>query len=213
MEKILDAIRKGDLEQVLAQVQAEPALVDARDPDGVAAVRLALYYRRPEISRALVEHGAALDVHDAAASGRIDRLKALVAMDRAVVNRLSMDGATPLGLAAFLANCETVQFLLDHGADIDMLCTNPAFPFTALHSAMAAGHRDTVDLLLARGANVNVREGGGFTVLHEAAVLGSVEYVQLLMAHGANLPEDFAGRFPALWAEVAPEMQNGRTGA
>jgi ankyrin repeat protein len=66
---------------------------------------------------------------------------------------------------------------------------------------MSAGNKSIVDLLLARGANVNVREGGGMTALHEAAGQGNVEYVRLLLAKGANpaaktddgkLPEDFA---------------------
>jgi ankyrin repeat protein len=119
----------------------------------------------------------------------------------AVVNSLSADGATALGLPAFFGHRDAVQFLLDRGARIDRTAKNPAFPFAALHSAMSAGHKSIVDLLLARGANVNVREGSGMTVLHEAAGQGNVEYVRLLLSGGANpaaktddgkLPEDFA---------------------
>jgi ankyrin repeat protein len=121
--------------------------------------------------------------------------------DPALVNSHSTDGATPLGLAAFFGQSEAVEFLLDRGAQIDMRATNPAFPFAPLHSAMSAGHKTIVGLLLARGADVNVPEGGGMTVLHEAAGLGNLEYVQLLLGRGANpsaktddgkLPEDFA---------------------
>jgi ankyrin repeat protein len=106
-----------------------------------------------------------------------------------------------LGLASFFGHREAVVFLLNHGTNIDMTATNPAFPFAPLHSAISAGHKDIVLLLLDRGANVNVREGGGLTVLHEAAGLGSAEYVKLLLERGANpgsktdegkLPEDLA---------------------
>jgi len=213
----LDAVRKGDAAKVSALADADPRLVDARAPDGVAAVRVALYYRHPEIARALIQRGAALDFYDAAAAGQIERMRKLLASDASLPNKLSSDGATALGLAAFFADRASVEFLLDRGANIDMLATNPAFPFAPLHSAMSAGHRDIVDLLLARGADVNVREGGGLTVLHEAAGLGSMEYVRLLLAHGANpgartgagkLPEDFAQErnFPAI-VEVLREAR------
>jgi ankyrin repeat protein len=199
--ELLDSVRKGDTAKVDKLVGSDPSLVNARDSDGVPAVRLALYYRQPEIARILIERGAALDFHDAAASGRVERLRELIAGDPAIVNGRSADGATAIGLAAFFGHRDAVELLLDRGAHIDMLCTNPAFPFTALHSAMSAGHRAIVELLLGRGANVNVREGGGMTVLHEAAGLGSLDYVELLLARGADpnaktddgkLPGDFA---------------------
>ena len=201
IRRLLDAIRKGDDDAVRALVESRPALVDARGADGVPAVRLALYYRHPEIARFLIGHGAALDLYDAAAAGQLERLRALVAGDPSLVNSYSADGATPLGLAAFFGHRDAVEILLDHGAKIDMAATNPAFPFVPLHSAMSAGHRPIVDLLLERGADVNAREGGGMTVLHEAAGLGKLDYVRLLLDRGANpaaktddgkLPEDFA---------------------
>jgi len=200
MKQLLDAIRQGDGGAAQTLVEGDPALVDARGGDGVPAVRLAFYYRHPEIAQMLIERGAVLDVHDAAAAGQMERLRAL-ATTAAAVNSLSADGATALGLAAFFGHLHAVEYLLDHGARIDMLATNPAFPFAALHSALSAGNKSIVDLLLARGANFNVREGGGMTVLHEAAGQGNVEYVRLLLAKGANpaakteegkLPEDFA---------------------
>jgi len=198
---LLDAIRKGDGAAILSLVASDPALLNARGDDGVPAVRLAMYYRHPEIAQTLIQRGATLEIHDAAAAGEMQRLRELATGDAALVNSLSTDGATPLGLAAFFGQREAVEFLLDHGAQIDMRATNPAFPFTPLHSAMSAGHKAIAGLLLARGADVNVREGGGMTVLHEAAGQGNLEYLQMLLERGANpsaktddgkLPEDFA---------------------
>ncbi len=196
----LNAVRKGDAPTVQSLLAANRSLVDAV-ADGVPAVRLALYYRRPEIARLLVDRGADLDFFSAAAMGDSDRLRHLLRLEPGLLNRLSADGATPLGLAAFFGHREQVEFLLDAGATINQAATNPAFPVVPLHSAMTAGHTAIVELLLARGADVNVREGGGITVLHEAAALGNLDYVRTLLARGANpaartdkgeLPEDLA---------------------
>jgi len=201
LRQLFSAIRKGDGTAVAALLDSDSALVDARGRDGVPAVRLALCYRHPEIAEMFIRRGAQLDVYDAAAAGQSARLRDLLNRDPKLANSYSTDGATPLGLAAFLGHRDAVELLLDSGAKINTLATNPAFPFAPLHSAMSAGHRDIVDLLLDRGADVNVREGGGLTVLHEAAGLGNLEYVRLLLARGAKasartddgkLPEDFA---------------------
>jgi ankyrin repeat protein len=201
VRELLGAVRKGDAARVESLLQSAPRLVDARGPEGVSATRLALYYRHPEIAELLIVRGATLDLYDAAAAGRIERMRELVAKDPATVNRRSSDGATPLGLAAFFGHLEAVRVLLDSGAQVNLAATNPAFPFVPLHSAMSAGHQAIVDVLLARGADVNIREGGGLTVLHEAAGLGSREYVDRFLKLGANpaartddgkLPEDFA---------------------
>jgi len=217
--QLLTAVRKGDRAAVEAILASDATLANATGDDGVPAVRLALYYRQPAIGQVLVERGATLDFWSAAAMGRTTRLRELLRDDAALVNRLSPDGATPLGLAAFFGNRESVEFLLNAGADMDRANTNPAFPFVPLHSAMSAGHAEVVDLLLARGANVNAREGGGLTVLHEAAGLGNMDYVRKLLAHGANpsaktdegkLPEDFAAA-PQL-SDVREALQKARAG-
>jgi ankyrin repeat protein len=216
--KLLDSIRKGDATTVRALVESDPAIVNTREGD-LAAVRLAMYYRQPEIARYLIDQGATLDFYDAAAAGHLGRLRELLASDRSLVNSYSSDGATPLGLAAFFGHEDAVELLLEDGAQINTLAKNPAFPFAPLHSAMSAGHKDIVLLLLARGADVNVREGGGITVLHEAAGLGIIEYVNLLLAHGADpgartddgkLPEDFARdrKFP----KVTDLLERARLG-
>jgi ankyrin repeat protein len=198
---MLAAVKRGDTNAIVSLLDGNAKLIDARDTDGVTAARIAVYYRHPELARLLIDRGAHLDIYDAAAIGEMKTLRAEVERSASLANSYSTDGATPLGLAAFFGHKDAAEFLLSHGAKLDMVATNPAFPFAAIHSAMSGGHRDIFDLLLARGADVNVREGGGFTLLHEAAGLGNLEYIRLLLAHGANpsaktddgkLPEDFA---------------------
>ncbi len=64
-----------------------------------------------------------------------------IEIDKAILNddengRLA--GATPLHLAAHAGNNKAVEILIDHGAHIDLTCTNG---YTALHVAAAAASR------------------------------------------------------------------------
>lgn len=60
------------------------------------------------------------------------------------------------------------------------------FGITPLHRACAAGHVDTVSLLLDRGAMINDRNMNGSTPLHYAASNDRVDVVKLLLERGAD---------------------------
>ena len=52
--------------------------------------------------------------------------------------------------------------------------------------AAAKGHKDIVQLLLDRGADVNKSVQGGLTPLHEAAQRGYEDAVKILLVAGAG---------------------------
>jgi len=56
---------------------------------------------------------------------------------------------------------------------------------TPLHCAAGTGHKDVAELLLAKGAEVNVADIDGRTPLHYAATMGHKNVVELLLAKGA----------------------------
>ena len=58
---------------------------------------------------------------------------------------------------------------------------------TPLHSAVARGHKDVAEFLLANGANVNSRDILGCTPLYWAANQGHKDVAELLLAKGADL--------------------------
>ncbi|MEN3312831.1 MAG: uncharacterized protein V7645_2160, partial [Actinomycetota bacterium] len=62
-----------------------------------------------------------LDVFEAAAFGRTDRLRELLDEDSSRANEFGDDGFHPLGLACFFGHVEAARLLLDRGADVDML--------------------------------------------------------------------------------------------
>jgi ankyrin repeat protein len=73
-------------------------------------------YIPPAISRFLVERGAPLSVHAAAAFGFVDSLADLLGADPLLVHAKGGDGCTPVHFARDVA---TAKLLLDLGADID----------------------------------------------------------------------------------------------
>jgi len=75
----------------------------------------------PQTAEALIARGAVVDVHAAAHLGRLDRVKELVAADPSLVNDKGGDGKRPLHVAS---TKEIIDFLLDHGADIDARCVD-----------------------------------------------------------------------------------------
>ena len=102
---------------------------------------------------------------------------------------------TPLHLASMWGKDETVELLLEHGADVTARDSGDACP---LHLAAAAGHKKVVGWLLARGADVTARNGRGMTPLHLAASSGHGSLVARFLAGGAdpNAVSEYGGWTP-----------------
>lgn len=188
--QMFEAVKSGDAANVIELLDAHPALVNAKNENGVSAVLLATYFGHREIVEILLARGAELNIFDAAAAGDLDRLKALAAEDTGLIGSYSPDGFTPLGLAAFFGRKDVLDFLLRHGADANAASKNQ-MRVTPLHSAVA--HRDPeiatamVESLLSSGAKVNVAQDGGWTPLHQAAAHGQLEIMKLLLDQKADV--------------------------
>ena len=206
MEELFAAIRAGDAERVRELVAADPALAAARDPNGLSAVLAALYQQRRDIADTLLGAGPELDVLDAAATGRLDVLRAHIEADQEALGARTPDGFTPLHLAAFFGGGAAVRLLLAAGMDSDADQENPP-RVRPLHSAVAARDLDAATALLEAGADPNTAQSGGFTPLLAAAHHDDAALAALLLRHGADpaLAAD-DGRDPAAMAgeRVAP---------
>jgi ankyrin repeat protein len=180
-----EAVDSGDDERLETVLAADPGLADARDDAGVSLVRRARYAQRERMVDAILRRRPALDVHDAAAVGDVDRLEELVDADPASAAAVAGDGFTPLHLAAFFSHPRVVGALIRRGADPNAVAENGT-GLRPLHSAAAADDRDSAALLLDAGADPNLAQRGGFTALHAAAAAGDVELIELLLARGAD---------------------------
>ncbi|EJW72464.1 ankyrin [Wuchereria bancrofti] len=56
-----------------------------------------------------------------------------------------------------------------------------------LHSAAAAGFTDVVQLLIARGTNVDIKTRDNYTALHVAVQAGKASVVETLLGYGADV--------------------------
>lgn len=137
---------------------------------------------------ALLAKDPELDVFEAAALGRTERVAELLDAQPDLVAAWAGDGFTPLHLAAFFRNPGTARLLVERGAPVDPVARHEQLRVTPLQSAVAAGQAGTAALLLDHGADPNARqEGRGrFTPLHSAAANGDEAIVDLLLARGAD---------------------------
>ena len=200
--EMMAAVAAADTERVKTLIAEDPSLAMARGDDGVSAVLLARYrFDRPTMD-ALLAADPDLDLFEASALGRIDRVRVAIDDDAASVGRLSPDGFTALHLAAFFGKPEVARMLLDAGASVDTYTTND-FANQPLHAAAAGRHLEVCRVLVAAGADVNATQHGGYTPLHEAAQHGDVEMVELFLSAGADPSLRVAEGTPADLAEAA----------
>ena len=192
-QKFMDAVRNGEVAAVKALLQDEPALAAGRDENGLSAVLNARYRGRAEVLEALLAADPELTLWEAAAVGRVDRVRELLRRDPSLAHSYSPDGFAMLH-AAYFAPPEVIELLLAGGADPNAVSKN-AMALRPLHSAASTGNPRNVELLLKAGADANARQHGAWTALHAAAQSGNLAVAQLLLEHGAESdPANDAGQ-------------------
>ncbi|HET8882155.1 MAG TPA: ankyrin repeat domain-containing protein [Solimonas sp.] len=179
------AIQNRDLAAAQAALERDASQATDPLPGGLSPLLFALYNGAPDIARLLAGFRP-LDLFEAAASDDARRVAELTLADPGALQSHSVDGWTPLHLAAFLGAKRAALTLIGLGASLDALSTNP-MANTPMHAAIAgAAGESLAPLLIALGADVHHVGGTQVTALHLAASRGFDGLVKLLIARGVD---------------------------
>lgn len=183
----------------IAPLIAAGCCVDEIDHANRTPLMNAVSYNYLDIARALLDSGARTDVHSgrfgddgtalhiAARDGSVDMV-ALLLDGGADVNAREACGATPLHWAVSVENMgreSVVELLLDRGAEIDTPRKQDGE--TALKMAINKGDMRMFEILLERGAGIEVRGRLNETPLMTAAAHGMMNMVRILLGMGAKV--------------------------
>ena len=145
----------------------------------------------PAVCRVLIDAGADVHtknkngrspLHYACKSGTLDVVKMLVEAD-ARVRDTDKDGRTCLMLAAYNGHTETVRYLVGL-PEVDVNHRDSEDD-TALHHARRDA--DVVQVLLAAGADTEMKNSASYSPLHDACFSGALEVVKTLVEAGAGV--------------------------
>jgi uncharacterized protein len=201
-QRCFELLQPGDFDGLRRLLDEEPGCAEARDANGISLLMQLLYRGRRDLAETVAARKKALDIFEAASLGRMDRLKELASDRSAVTDRTGIDvrsgdGFTALHFAGFFGQGEAARVLIEAGAAVDAVASNP-MQVMPLHSAASARNLEAARHLLEHGASVNARQQGGWVPLHAAAQNGDRAMAELLLRHGADatLAND-AGKTPA----------------
>ncbi|XP_014284779.1 poly [ADP-ribose] polymerase tankyrase isoform X1 [Halyomorpha halys] len=181
--KLLEASKSGDLDQVQRLLTSYPHIVNCRDLDGRHSTPLhfAAGYNRVAVVEYLLSHGA--DVHSK-----------------------DKGGLVPLHNACSYGHYEVTEMLVKHGANVNVA---DLWKFTPLHEAAAKGKYDIVRLLLQHGADPTKKNRDGAMAV-ELVKEGDQEVADLLRGNAALLDAAKRGNLARVQRLVTPENINCR---
>ncbi|MDQ6419631.1 ankyrin repeat domain-containing protein [Paenibacillus sp. LHD-117] len=124
-----------------------------------------LHHNHHDLAHYLIERGARVDPHAAAALGMLDTLEKMAEEDPSFANQRGPDGQVPLH---FATSHEIIDFLLAHGADIDRRDVDHG----STPAQWSVDNPDKCNYLIKRGAQTDI---------FMAIMLGDVEQVRRIL--------------------------------
>lgn len=180
--ELLQAIRDNDNNAVEALIASGADVNQEDELTNITPLLLALGKNNPDIARTLIKAGADINKQD------------------------KRSGYTPLMMAFNNHNTEMARLLLDEGAVVNIKANDGT---TAIILA-AGSSRELFDIILSKGADMNVRTDRG-TGVYTQCILGimsdkvDTDFAKYLISKGADRDEQntfgsYAGYTPLFWA-------------
>ncbi|XP_068941062.1 ankyrin repeat family A protein 2 isoform X3 [Petaurus breviceps papuanus] len=150
-----------------------------------------------------------LSVHQLAAQGEMLYLATRIEQEN-VINHTDEEGFTPLMWAAAHGQIAVVEFLLQNGADPQILGKGRE---SALSLASSKGYTDIVKMLLDCGVDVNEYDWNGGTPLLYAVHGNHVKCVKILLENGADPTIETDSGYNSMDLSVALGYRGGPHGS
>ncbi|XP_012504279.1 PREDICTED: ankyrin repeat and SOCS box protein 1 [Propithecus coquereli] len=138
-----------------------------------------------------LEHCEDTRLHDAAYVGDLQTLRSLLQEEsyRSRINEKSVWccgwlPCTPLRIAATAGHGNCVDFLIQKGAEVDLVDVKGQ---TALYVAVVNGHLESAQILLEAGADPNGSRHHRSTPVYHASRVGRADILQALIRYGADV--------------------------
>lgn len=135
------------------------------------------------------DRAGSAEIHEAVRKGNLAEVKSILQSADTLLNAPDIIGHTPLSLSAAYAQWEIFQYLLEAGADVNIITKANATP---MHSACQYNRPDMVKILFDRGGApcMDVRDVfGEYTPMLRAVQRGCGDVVAFLFERGADPDE------------------------
>ena len=180
-------------EETLQEIIKYGADVNAVNRTGKTPLLLSCFYGQKDLAKVLLRAGADPSISDeqsfsslhAAVDGRCNKDTLQTLIDHgAHTDAKRKDGATALLSACRTGQSESVMFLLESGADVNIIKPDGT---TCLHLAVH-GHcsKEALLKIIEQGANVNALNNNGQTALVLACYTAQEKHVKVLLKRGAD---------------------------
>jgi ankyrin repeat protein len=207
------AVLSGDLKTIQQGLERDPALLYSRDAHGQSVYLLACLARQMAVASLFESKGLELDVYEAAAGGKVERVNQLLRSAPGMVNMPNLAGDTPLHVAALCHRSEVIENAIAYGPDFAV--RNPKRKnSTAAHLGLQSGPKDAAEALafamIGNGLDPNLANADGDTILHCAARTDFPRAIRLLIQKGAVAnSKNAAGQTPIDIAVAAGNVGTG----
>ena len=139
----------------------------------------------------------AQEIFDAVKKNDMAKVKELIEKDTQQIQAKDQQGYSLLNLACNLGHIEIINFLIDKGADINLLAGR--LDLTPLMECARAGNLEVAKLLVEKGADVQIMNKMGISAMHWA------------LGNGQNQAEDVALLLIEKGSKVETKAFNGET--